>query len=190
MSSIRGFLTPANAMTSANLVAGFLGLVAVVDAHIMLAAALVVLAAICDSLDGTLARRRGGDGAFGTNLDSLADLVSFGVVPAMAMYLGPLSSRPLLGLTACAGLVLAAAWRLARFSLVKRCDYFLGLPAPVTGVLLMIMLLSRPGFGVTLVAVLTASGLMVSTLHFPTLRAVGRATSIVVRGDNHRRLHE
>ena len=190
MSSIRGFLTPANAMTSANLVAGFLGLVAVVDAHMVLAAAFVVLAAICDSLDGMLARRRGGDGTFGTNLDSLADLVSFGVVPAMAMYLGPLSSRPFLGLTACSGLVLAAAWRLARFSLVKRCDYFLGLPVPVTGVLLMIMMLSRPGFGVTLVAVLTASALMVSTLHFPTLRAVGRATSIVVRGDDHRRLHE
>jgi CDP-diacylglycerol--serine O-phosphatidyltransferase len=191
MSSIRGFLTPANAMTSANLVAGFLGLVAVVDAHMRLAAAFVVMAAICDSLDGMLARRRGGDGTFGTNLDSLADLVSFGVVPAMALYLGPLSSRPFLGLTACSGLVLAAAWRLARFSLVKRCDYFLGLPVPVTGVLLMIMLLSRPGFGVTLVAVLIVSGLMVSTLHFPTLRAVGRATSIVMRGDNnHRRLHE
>jgi CDP-diacylglycerol---serine O-phosphatidyltransferase len=177
-------------MTSTTLVAGFLGLVAVANGHLMPAVALVVLASISDSLDGTIARRMNGDGAFGANLDSLADLVSFGVVPAMALYLGPLNSRPVLGLTACSGFVLAAAWRLARFPLVKRCDYFLGLPAPVTGVLLMIMLLCRPGFGVTLVATLIASVLMVSTLHFPTLRGVGRAMSIVVRGDHRRRLRD
>jgi CDP-diacylglycerol---serine O-phosphatidyltransferase len=190
VSSIRRFLTPANAMTSTNLLAGFLGLVAVADAHLVLAASLVVLAAICDSLDGTIARRTGRDGAFGTNLDSLADLVSFGVVPAMALYMGPLNSRPILGLTACSGFVLAAAWRLARFPLVKRCDYFLGVPVPVTGVLLMLMLLSRPGFGLAVVATLTASALMLSTLRFPTLRGVGRATSIVIRGDYRRRLHK
>jgi CDP-diacylglycerol--serine O-phosphatidyltransferase len=171
-------------------VAGFLGLVAIAYVHITLAAALVVLAAICDALDGTVARRNGGDSAFGTNLDSLADLLSFAVVPAMALYMGPLNSRPLLGLSACSGLVLAAAWRLARFPLVKRSNYFLGLPVPVAGVLLMIMLLFGPRFGITLVAVLTASALMVSTLHFPTLRGAGRATSIVFRRDNRHRVHE
>jgi len=188
MSSLRGFLNPANAMTSANLVAGFLGLVAIAHGHLTLAAALVVIAAICDSLDGTVARRNGGDSAFGTNLDSLADLVSFGIVPAMAVYMGPLNSRPFLGLTACSGLVLAASWRLARFPLVKRSSYFLGLPVPVTGVLLMTMLLFGPRFGITLLAVLTASALMVSRLHFPTLRGAGRATALVLRGDYRRRL--
>jgi CDP-diacylglycerol--serine O-phosphatidyltransferase len=177
-------------MTSTSLVAGFLGLVAVADAHLILAAALVMVAAICDSLDGTIARRMGGDGAFGTNLDSLADLVSFGIVPAMALYLGPLNSRSALGLAVCSGFVLAASWRLARFPLVKRCNYFVGLPVPVTGVLLMIMLLSRPGFGVTLVATVVGSVLMVSTVPFPTLQGVGRATSIVLRGDSHRRVRE
>jgi|SRR5215210_5560557 CDP-diacylglycerol--serine O-phosphatidyltransferase len=187
MSSIRGFLTPANAMTSTNLVAGFLGLAALADAHLTLAAALVGLAAICDSLDGAIARRKGGDSAFGMNLDSLADLLSFGVVPAMALYIGPLNSQPFLGLVTCSGFVLAAAWRLARFPLVKRCNYFMGLPLPAAGVLLMIMMLCRPGLGVALVATLTASALMVSTLHFPTLRGVGRATSVVLRGDYGRR---
>lgn len=190
MSSIREFLTPANGMTSTNLVAGFLGLLAAADAHMMLAAALVVLAAICDSLDGAMARRNGGEGAFGAHLDSLADLVSFGVVPAMALYMGPLNSRPVLGLAVCSGFLLAAAWRLARFPLVKRRNYFLGLPVPVTGVLLMMMLLSRPGSGVTLVATITASALMVSTLPFPTVHGVGRATSIILRGDYRRRLRQ
>lgn len=190
MISLREFFTAANAMTSANLVAGFLGLVAIAHAHLTLAAVLVVIAAVCDSLDGTVARRNGGSSAFGTNLDSLADLVSFGIAPAMALYLGPLDSRPLLGLAACSGLVLAAAWRLARFPLVKRSGYFLGLPVPVTGVLLMIMLLFEPRFGITLVAVLTASALMVSRVRFPTLQGAGRATSIVLRGDHRRRLHQ
>jgi hypothetical protein len=54
----------------------------------------------------------------------------------------------------------------------------------------MIMLLSWPGFGATLIATLTASALMVSTLHFPTLRGVGHATSTVLRGDYSRRLRD
>jgi CDP-diacylglycerol--serine O-phosphatidyltransferase len=170
-----------------NLVAGFLGLVAVAHAHLILAAAMIVLAAICDSLDGTVARRRGDSGDFGTHLDSLADLVSFGIVPALALYMGPLSSRPPIGLTVCAGFVLAAAWRLARFPLVKQYSYFLGVPVPVAGVFLIIMLLSRPGFGITVFASVTASVLMVSTVPFPTLQAVGRATLKVLQRDNHGR---
>jgi CDP-diacylglycerol--serine O-phosphatidyltransferase len=86
----RHFLTPANAITSAGLAAGFLGLLAIIDAQILQATIWVILAAVLDSLDGAVARRRSGDHTFGANLDSLPDMVSFGVVPAMALHLGPL----------------------------------------------------------------------------------------------------
>ncbi len=174
MIGIRDLVTPANAITSGSLVAGFLGLLAVVDSQMMRAVVLVILAAVLDSFDGAVARRGGGDRAFGTNLDSLADLVAFGVVPAMALYLGPLRSLPVLGLAASLLFLLAAAWRLARFPLVKRCDFFLGLPVPVAGVLLMVLPMWRPGPGLILVLTCTFSALMVSTMPFPTLHTIFR----------------
>jgi CDP-diacylglycerol---serine O-phosphatidyltransferase len=188
VSSFREFLTPANVITSTNVLAGFLALLAVAGADMMLAAALVAVAAICDSVDGALARRQRGDGGFGANLDSLADLVSFGVVPAFALYLGPLHPHPVLGLAVCSGFLLAAAWRLARFPLVKRRDFFLGLPVPVTGILVMLIVVSEPRPALTLVAAVVASVLMLSTLPFPTLYGVGRATSTLLRGEVRRRL--
>jgi CDP-diacylglycerol--serine O-phosphatidyltransferase len=188
VNSIREFLNPANALTSANLVAGFLGLLAAVDAHLAQATGLVILAAICDSLDGVVARRTGGNRSFGANLDSLADLVSFGVVPATAVYFGPLHSQQFLGVVICSTFLLAGAWRLARFPLIKRCSYFLGLPMPVAGVLLMVILLWRPGVGFISVITATASVVMVSTLPFPTLQAVGSATSTILSGNHERRL--
>jgi CDP-diacylglycerol---serine O-phosphatidyltransferase len=128
----------------AGLAAGFLAMLAVIDAQIWRATIWVIVAAVLDSLDGAVARGRSDDHAFGTNLDSLADMVSFGVVPAIALYLGPLHAMPILGLGASLVFLLGAAWRLARFPLVKRCDCFLGMPMPVAGVLLMVFLLWRP----------------------------------------------
>ena len=138
----------------------------------MKAAALIVFAVVCGSLDGAVARRRGGDGAFGANLDCLADLLSFGIVPAMALYWGPMSVHPVLGVGVCIGFVLTGAWRLARFPLVKRPDVFVGLPLPAAGVPLMIMLLFSPGLAVTAVVTVAVSILMVSTIPFPTVATV------------------
>lgn len=165
-------------MTSASLVTGFLAIIAVVEANLIQAVALVSLAAILDSCDGPVARRTGGDRAFGTNLDSLADLVSFGVVPAMALYMGPLHAPPVLGLIACLAFLLAGAWRLARFPIVKRTSHFLGLPIPVAGVSVMYALvLWSPGPVAALLIAVIASALMVSTVPFPTLHAARRSTA-------------
>jgi CDP-diacylglycerol--serine O-phosphatidyltransferase len=177
MNSIRHFLTPANAITSAGLAAGFLALLAIVDAQIWRATIWVIVAAVLDSLDGAVARRGSGDHAFGTNLDSLADMVSFGVVPAIALHLGPLHALPILGLGASLVFLLGAGWRLARFPIVKRCHWFLGMPMPVAGVLLMVFLLWRPAPELALIITGAISALLVSTLPFPTLQTIYRATS-------------
>ena len=187
MSSIRHFLTPANAITSAGLAAGFLALLAIIEGQILRATIWIILAAVLDSLDGAVARRRSGDHTFGTNLDSLADMVSFGVVPPMAMYLGPLHAVPVLGLATSLIFLLGAAWRLARFPIVKRYDYFLGMPMPVAGVLLMVFLLWRPAPELALIITGAVSALLVSTLPFPTLQTIYRATRNTRRGHPRRR---
>jgi len=176
MSGIRQFLTPANAMTSAALVAGFLAIAALVEAQLLRATILVIIAAALDSVDGVVARRDNGDRAFGTSLDSLADMVSFGVVPALALYLGPLHSVPVLGLGTSLAFLLCAGWRLARFPIVKRRDCFLGMPTPVAGVLVMVILLWRPAPELALIFAAGISAVMVSTFPFPTLQAIYRGT--------------
>lgn len=80
------------------------------------AALWVVAGLICDLLDGRAARRLGASGSFGAQLDSLADLVSFGVAPAIALYAWKLQSAGMLGLIAAGAIVAAAATRLARFT--------------------------------------------------------------------------
>jgi CDP-diacylglycerol--serine O-phosphatidyltransferase len=184
---IRDFLTFANALTTAGLAAGFLALLAVIDGHLPQAAAWVALAAVFDSLDGVVARRSGEDPRFGGNLDSLADLLSFGVVPAVGLHLGPFQPVSILGLLFGLCFLVAGAWRLARFPLVKRGHCFVGLPIPAAGVVLMFTLLWRPGPSLSLVLTLILSALMVSTLPFPTLHGV-RHRSTAILGAYSRRL--
>jgi phosphatidylserine synthase len=72
--------------------------------------------------------------------------------------------------------LLGAAWRLARFPIVKRDDCFLGMPMPVAGVLIMVFLLWRPAPELALIITGAISALLVSTLPFPTLQTIYRAT--------------
>jgi CDP-diacylglycerol---serine O-phosphatidyltransferase len=168
-------------------VAGFLALLAVIDGHLPQALAWVALAAVFDSLDGMAARRSSDDPRFGGNLDSLTDLLAFGVVPAVGLSLGPFQSLSTLGLLFGLCFLVAGAWRLARFPLVKRRHYFVGLPIPAAGVLLMITLMWRPGPGLSLVLTLTLSALMVSTLPFPTLPGVRHGATAIMGSRRFRR---
>src|SRR4051794_210527 len=175
---MRELVTWPNAMTSGNLAAGFLGVVAV-SKDLRLVLALVILAALFDSLDGFIARRSGADGDFGANLDSLADLVSFGIVPAMALYVGQVNRLPVLGLAGCLALVLCGGWRLARFPLVKSTDTFVGLPIPPTGISVVALAIWAPSPLIALVAAAALSALMVSAVPFPTLAMCARGAATV-----------
>jgi CDP-diacylglycerol--serine O-phosphatidyltransferase len=162
-----------NLLTSGSLVAGFLSILLIFQGNILQAAGLVALAAVFDVLDGPVARRVGTEGEFGTNLDSLADLVSFGAAPALALYMSSLYALPVVGLVACVVFFLCGAWRLARFSLTKNPLYFLGCPIPAAGVLVALLATLLAAIGpqplLALLVVLVLSVLMVSTHPFPTL---------------------
>ncbi len=166
---MREYITLPNLLTSGSLTAGFLSMLLIFDADILAAAGLIALAAIFDVIDGPMARRKGTEGAFGTNLDSLADLVSFGAAPALALYLGSLHNLSLIGLAACLGFFLCGAWRLARFSLCKNRLYFVGCPIPFAGLLVAILAALRPHPFLALPVIFALSALMVGTLPFPTL---------------------
>jgi CDP-diacylglycerol--serine O-phosphatidyltransferase len=175
--------TIANLVTSASLVTGLAALleatrtgVPLSHARLWLVFGLITTAAILDAVDGPLARRLQTTGRFGGELDSLADMVAFGVAPAVAVYFSALHKVPVLGLLICAGFCLCAAWRLARFSLCSRRNSFVGCPVPLAAVILGLLAALEPSFASTLLATVILSGLMVTTVPFPTWCGVHRLT--------------
>ena len=162
--------------TCGNLASGFLALLFAASGDFVHAAGFVLAAAVLDLLDGAIARNGCGKGdelsEFGKNLDSLADVVSFGAAPAFAAYAAVLEVRPVVGLAGCLVFFVCGALRLARFPLLGRPDRFVGLPIPPAG--LFVAALAAIGTPpLPLLAVLGAtSALMVSTVPFPTPAAI------------------
>jgi CDP-diacylglycerol--serine O-phosphatidyltransferase len=168
---MKEYVNLANLLTSGSLVAGFLALFLIFQANnLVVAAGLVAVAAVCDMLDGHVARRTGGaDDDFGTNLDSLADVVSFGSVPAFALYMGSLYELSVVGFVACLFFFLCGAWRLARFSLCKNPLYVLGCPIPLAGLLVALFAAFEPSPLLALPVALVLGILMIGTLPIPTI---------------------
>lgn len=159
-------------LTFGNLLAGFVALSLAARGLFAQAAAFVALAAALDLLDGAVARLYSAECELGSNLDSLADIVSFGAVPAFALYLSTLQGLPYFGLAVCAGFVACGAARLARFPLVKREDRYLGLPIPPAGLALALLAAVGVPPSVGMAAVLALGALMVSKFPFPTVAAL------------------
>jgi CDP-diacylglycerol--serine O-phosphatidyltransferase len=125
-----------NLLTAGNLFAGFYAIVTAMNLHFERAAAAIIIAAFMDGLDGKIARMTGTSSRFGVEFDSLADLVSFGVAPALLVYIWELKAFPRIGWVAAFLFVACGALRLARFnvqavSTEKR--WFTGLPIPMAG---------------------------------------------------------
>ncbi|MGI8648965.1 MAG: CDP-diacylglycerol--serine O-phosphatidyltransferase [Rubrobacter sp.] len=167
----RRLLTLPNLATFGNLAAGFSALVFAAQGDLARAALLVGVAAVFDLLDGIIARQSDSGSEFGANLDSLADVVSFGVAPAFALFVAALSEFGSLGVAVAVLFVVAGAVRLARFPLVKNHRVFVGLPIPPAGLAVVGLALLSPPPAVACATVLTLGALMVSVFPFPTLRS-------------------
>jgi CDP-diacylglycerol--serine O-phosphatidyltransferase len=123
-----------NLMTTANLFCGFYSLIFSIKGEFKSAAIAIVIASIFDLLDGRLARLTHATSKFGAEYDSLCDLVSFGVAPAMLMYLWALQPFGRFGMMASFLFATCGALRLARFNVqvgVVEKNYFQGLPIPM-----------------------------------------------------------
>ena len=183
-----------NAVTLGNIALGFFGMVAAARGQFERSVVLLFLAALCDLADGKLARALDATSKFGMELDSLSDMVSFGVAPAVLMYLAVLHKLGPVGAAIAVVYPLCGAIRLARFnsdgSAIAKVT-FLGCPIPIAASYLWSMVLVRDGLSVWMMAAgtLVMALAMVSTLKVPKFRKgeglptwtmfVGLATFIV-----------
>ncbi len=132
------YLLP-NLFTTAGLFAGFFAIIAAIDGRFEAAAIAIFVAMIMDGIDGRLARITNTQSDFGAEYDSLADMVSFGLAPALVIFMWSLSSIGKLGWVAAFVYTAGAALRLARFNTqlnVVDKGYFQGLASPPAAALI------------------------------------------------------
>ncbi len=126
--------------TLMNLFAGFLAIIAIADGDLTRGAWLILAAGMFDVFDGMMARLANAHSDFGIELDSLSDMVSFGVAPGFLIYNFTLSELGNLGVLVSAIPPLCGAVRLARFNvnarLEPKSDVFTGLPIPSVAIII------------------------------------------------------
>jgi CDP-diacylglycerol--serine O-phosphatidyltransferase len=182
------FLLP-NLITLSSVFCGFYSMVLASQAKdedgFYRAALLIVFAMFFDLLDGRVARMTKTQSAFGLQIDSLADVVSFGAAPALLIYFWTLHQLGTLGLAACFVFVACGAIRLARFNVLsmgtagapkKPGKYVIGLPIPgAAGILVSIVVansavegaIGRPEWATAILAItVLLATLMVSSVRF------------------------
>jgi CDP-diacylglycerol--serine O-phosphatidyltransferase len=148
------YLLP-NMITAASLFFGFLAMKFAIEGRLsdanpnsfLWAAYAILAAAVCDGLDGSVARLTRTQSAFGVQLDSLCDMVSFGIAPAVVIYNFALHETPRFGFAACFIYALCGSLRLARFnvqsSVGKASGNFTGIPIPMAAMPLCAFLMSQ-----------------------------------------------
>lgn len=158
-------------LTSINLVAGMMAIVLTMADKYGWAILLVIIAALFDSMDGRVARTFNASSEFGKELDSLADLISFGVAPAILMYAIKLQFIGYGGALVISLFPLAGALRLARFNIQNIKGYFVGVPITLAGPVLAVLAGVSKIFPdtVAVLLVLILAVLMVSTFRVPKL---------------------
>lgn len=175
-----------NMLTSLNLACGVGAILFSMDKQFETAAMLILMAAFFDLIDGKVARLVGAASPFGVQLDSLADLVSFGVAPPILLHNLLYSSMSRLGASLVLIYALCCALRLARYNVhamaaQKKREFFEGLPCPAPACFLAALVLSSLEYEFPLTHPITKigvhiimvclSGLMVSTIPYPDLAA-------------------
>ena len=164
-----------NGFTSLNIALGTLSLIMSWQHEWQLAALFILGALFADALDGRTARYFGVSGDFGRELDSLCDVVSFGVAPGVLLYGWQLYQLPwYLGALVAIFFAVCGAMRLARFNInttnVK--GYFMGLPIPTAGCMVATYVLSNAPLPAPAVAIMASivAYTMVSEVHYPDFK--------------------
>jgi len=133
-----------NLFTTGNLFCGFWAIISVFQEKFFYSAVAILLASVFDILDGKVARLSGATSKFGVQYDSLADLVSFGIAPALLAFSWALRPYGKFGWLAAFLFVVCGALRLARFNVQSssgEVKYFKGLPIPAAASMLALTIL-------------------------------------------------
>ena len=179
----RGVYLLPSMMTVGNLFCGYACVVYSTRGDFDTAAVLIGIAMVLDTLDGFVARLTKSSSAFGVELDSLADVVSFGLAPAILAFTWGLWPLQRLGWAAGFVYVTAAAMRLARFNIQTTTTvdkrYFAGLPSPAAASVIASTVYMYPWglqdprvSALALPMVLVPGFLMVSTIRFRSIKAI------------------
>lgn len=165
-----------NIITAGNLFCGVLAIIAAFEGKPSFAALLIVIAMVLDAFDGRVARMLNVDGEFGKELDSLADIVTFGVAPSLMLYTVVLNDYGILGLMLVGLFPIGGALRLAKFNTEthKIKNSFVGLPITAAGGVLALFTANAHYFHATFLLLLmfTLALLMVSNVRFPNFKKI------------------
>jgi CDP-diacylglycerol--serine O-phosphatidyltransferase len=134
----------ANALTILNLGLGAFAIMFILQNELRLGLLFITIAALTDRLDGAAARRFNSTSDFGKQLDSLSDIISFGVAPAFLLYQAILFTFGLHGMFLTIFFIACGAIRLARFNIIESTGFFVGLPITAAGCVLTFHLLLVP----------------------------------------------
>ncbi|WP_394232052.1 CDP-diacylglycerol--serine O-phosphatidyltransferase [Niallia oryzisoli] len=166
-----------NIFTLGNLYCGFLSIGYAADHQFKNAAVLVLIGMMLDSMDGRIARMLHVESQIGKELDSLADIVTFGVAPCFLVYYTILHNNGMIGFAVAGLFPLFGAYRLARFNVTPEKEsskHFTGVPITAAGGILAILTLFNkliPSV-ITIVIFTALCFLMVSTIKIPSFKQV------------------
>jgi CDP-diacylglycerol--serine O-phosphatidyltransferase len=185
----------ANIITTFSLACGFLSIIFSLGGHFTLAAWLVIASVVLDGLDGQLARKINFSSEFGKELDSLVDVVSFGIAPAVLGYLFIYKNFHFIAIIVLFINLTCSVMRLAKYNITpeeKMTKYFYGLPTTVGGGLLVAFILIHKQYAklpqptVFLALVLLLALLMISKIRYLNLdglkQVLGKVGLIILAG--------
>lgn len=166
-----------NLFTLGNLYCGFLSIGYVSRGEVRNAAILVLMGMILDSMDGRIARLLKVESPLGKELDSLADVVTFGVAPSFLMYATVFEGDGLVGLFISGLFPLFGAYRLARFNITPSTTslkYFTGVPITAAGTIVALFTLVNNWIPplISIVVFISLAFLMVSRIKIPSFKEV------------------
>jgi CDP-diacylglycerol--serine O-phosphatidyltransferase len=159
-----------NLITVLAICAGLSGIRLAFEQRFEIAVAMVLIAALLDAVDGRVARMLKASSNFGAQMDSLADIVNFGVAPGLVLYAFLLDRAGAFGWIAALLFAIACCLRLARFNVMLedpdrpawKADYFVGVPAPAGALLVMLPIyLGFLGIPLTVLSAFVSSGYVV-----------------------------
>jgi len=172
------YLLP-NLLTASSIFAGVLSMIASSKGDFEKAAILLFIALLLDGLDGRVARLTNSTSKFGVEFDSLADIVSFGVAPAMMLFFYAGADYGKFGAMTSAMFVILGAIRLARFNITtsdNEPNVFIGLPIPTAAISLVIWIMFFNDYQLKeyatflLIIALILAVLMVSNIRYPSFK--------------------
>ncbi|MBM7706613.1 CDP-diacylglycerol--serine O-phosphatidyltransferase [Chryseomicrobium aureum] len=156
----------ANLLTILNMAFGGAAILVTMNDHFALAVLFIFIAGLLDRFDGMTARKLGIESELGKQLDSMSDVISFGIAPALLIYAYATNELGTLAMVVTVIYIASGAFRLARFNISESNGFFTGLPITAAGVVLTLSYFAVPYVSpvVYLFFMIILSFMMISTL--------------------------